>query len=228
MTSHDSDVPAAGPPFRPIGAKWLPLSLRSRLALFVALGVAGIVALLSMLEVRLIEQTVETQLVDSARATAQAVADGARALDEPDVPGWLHEFIEAEPAVRVITIVALDTPDAPIFASTSSQERADALDLARLAGGTGRTQTASNATFTTIAMPVRNARTRLAVVVTVSMGAADQVRKQARMIAFGFAAPTVLLLTLLVDLLARRLIHRRVAVIVSTMYTVAQGQISAR
>jgi two-component system NtrC family sensor kinase len=228
MTPHDSELSAAGQPFRPIGAKWFPLSLRSRLALFVALGVAGIVALLSVLQVRLIEQTVGTQLVDSARATAQAVKDGLRSLDEPDIPGWLHEFIEAEPAVRAITIVALDNSDAPIFASTSSQERADALDLARQAGATGLTQTARDATFTTIAMPVRNGGKPMAVVVTVSMGAADQVRKQARMVALGFAAPTVLLLTLLVDLLARRLIHRRVAVIVSTMHTVAEGRISAR
>jgi len=79
-----------------------------------------------------------------------------------------------------------------------------------------------------VAMPVSNVGRTMAVVVTVSMGAADQVRKQARMIALWFAAPTVLILTLLVDLLARRLIHRRVAVIVSTMHTVAEGQISAR
>src|ERR1700686_3902734 len=98
MTPPRSDASAANPPIRPIGAIW-PLSLRSRLALFVALGVAGIVALLSVLQVRLIEGTVETQLVDSGRATAQAVADGMRSLDETDIPGWLHDFIEAEPAV---------------------------------------------------------------------------------------------------------------------------------
>jgi signal transduction histidine kinase len=229
MTIPLPDVPTAAAPVRPIGAKWLfPLSLRFRLALFVALGVAAVVALLSLLQVRLIERTVETQLVDSATATAQAVADGMRPLDQVDIPGWLHEFIEAEPAVRAISIIAADNPDTSVYASTSSQERAEALDLARQAGASGGTQVARDAAFTTVAMPVRNVGRTLAVVVTVSMGAADQVRTQARMIALWFAAPTVLMLTLLVDLLARRLIHRRVAVIVSTMHTVAEGQISAR
>jgi two-component system NtrC family sensor kinase len=229
MTLHSSDEGAGDRPIRPNGAKWrFSLSLRSRLALFVGLGVAGVVALLSLLQVRLVEQTVETQLVDSARATAQAVADGMRSLDETDVPGWLHDFIEAEPAVREISIVALDSPDASIFASTSSQERADALDLAKKTGNSGREEMVRDPAFTTIAMPVRNTGRKLAVVVTVSMGAADQVRKQARMIALWFAAATVLILTLLVDLLARRLVHRRVAVILSTMHDVAGGDISAR
>src|SRR6266566_4962569 len=109
MTSPPSDAPAGARPFRHIVAKWRSgLSLRARLALFVAVGVAGIVALLSLLQVRLIERTVETQLVDSARATAGAVADGMRSIDETDVPGWLHDFIQAEPAVRAISIVSLD------------------------------------------------------------------------------------------------------------------------
>ena len=229
MTPPTSDAPGAARPFRHIVAKWRSgLSLRARLALFVALGVAGVVALLSLLQVRLIERTVEAQLVDSARATAQAVADGMRSLDETDVPGWLHDFIEAEPAVRSISIVTLDHDDTSIFASTSSQERAEALDLAKQAAASGRMQVVQDDVLTTAAMPVRNVGRTLAVVVTVSMGAADQVRTQARMIALWFAAPTVLMLTLLVDLLARRLIHRRVAVIVSTMHDVAEGQLSAR
>ena len=229
MTFHPSDTDAATRPIRPNGAKWrLALSLRLRLALFVGVGVAGVVALLSLLQVRLIERTVETQLVDSATATAQAVADGMRSLEETDIPGWLHDFIEAEPAVRAISIVALDTADTSIFASTSSQERAEALDLAKQAGASGRLQIVQGPALTTVAMPVRNVGRKLAVVVTVSMGAADQVRTQARMIALWFAAPTVLILTLLVDLLARRLIHGRVAVILSTMQDVAGGQISAR
>ena len=204
------------------------LSLRARLALFVALGVAAVIALLSFLQVRLVERTVEQQLIDSARGTAQAVADGMRSIDEVDVPGWLHDFIEAEPAVRAITLVAIDNGDPSIFASTSSQERAEAIDLAKDGGRRVRRRLSQTDALTTAAAPARNVGRTLGVVVTVSMGAADQVRTQARMIALWFAAPTVLLLTLLVDLLARRLIHRRVAVIVSTMRDVAGGDLGAR
>src|SRR3954466_14524339 len=120
MSVHSSDSASGARPFRPNGAKWhLPRSLRFRLALFVGLGVAGVVALLSILQVRLVEQTVERQLVGSASGTAQAVANGMRSVDDSDMPGWLHDFIEAEPAVRSISIVALDGPDASVSASTS-------------------------------------------------------------------------------------------------------------
>jgi signal transduction histidine kinase len=47
----------------------------------------------------------------------------------------------------------------------------------------------------------------MAVVVTVSMAAVQQASTQGRAIALWFAAPTVLVLTLLVDLLARRLVR---------------------
>jgi two-component system NtrC family sensor kinase len=92
----------------------------------------------------------------------------------------------------------------------------------------GGMQVLRDAALVTAALPVRSAGRTLAVVVTVSMGAADQARTQTRMIALWFAVPTVLVLTFLVDLLAGRLVHRRVAVIVSTMRAVAGGTLSAR
>jgi two-component system, NtrC family, sensor kinase len=229
MVSPLPDRAAAGSPFRHIVAKWRGgLSLRARLALLVALGVAAVIALLSFLQVRLVETTVEKQLVDSARATALAVAAGMGSLDEADVPGWLHDFIAADPAVRAITLVEIDSGQPSIFASTSSEERSEAIDLARDATRAGELRVVQTTALVTAAMPVRNVGRKLGVVVTVSMGAADQVRSQARMIALWFAAPTVLLLTLMVDLLARRLIHRRVAVLVSTMHDVEDGNLTAR
>jgi hypothetical protein len=107
MKSPVTDHSPAASPFRHSGAKWRAgLSLRARLAVLVGLGVAAVIALLSLLEVRLVERTVETQLVDSARSTALAVANGMGSLDEADVPGWLHDFITADPAVRAITTTA--------------------------------------------------------------------------------------------------------------------------
>ena len=230
MRSHGSESDARAGPLRHIVAKWwrTGLSLRARLAVFVALGMAGIIAVLSSLQVGLVQQTVEKRLVDSASGTAQAVADGMQSLDEPDVPGWLHDFIEADPAVRVITVVSVDNGEATVFASTSSQERAEAIDLAKEAATSGSTRVVKDDAITTAAARVRNVGRTLGVAVTVSMGAADQVRTQARMIALLFAAPTVVLLTWLVDYFARNLVHRRVAVLVSTMRDVAGGDLGAR
>src|ERR1700730_10276736 len=229
MTSPSSDSASAGTPFRHTVAKWRAgLSLRARLALLVAVGVAAVIAILSFMQVRLVERTVAKQLVDSARATALAVAAGMGSLDEADVPGWLQDFIAAMRAVRAIALSEVDIGEPSIFASTSSQERADAIELAADATRAGELRFAQTDALATAAMRVRNVGRKLGVVVTVSMGAADQVRTQARMIALWFAAPTVLLLTLIVDLLARRLVHNRVAVLVSTMHDVASGQLSAR
>jgi signal transduction histidine kinase len=228
MKSPVTDHSPAASPFRHSGAKWRAgLSLRARLAVLVGLGVAAVIALLSLLEVRLVERTVETQLVDSARSTALAVANGMGSLDEADVPGWLHDFITADPAVRAITLVEVDNGEPSIFASTSSQERAEAIDLATEASRAGQLRVVQTDALVTAAMRVRNVGRKLGVVVTVSMGAADQVRMQAR-IPLWFVAPTVLLLTLLVDWLARHLIHQRVAVLVTTMHEVAGGNLTAR
>jgi two-component system, NtrC family, sensor kinase len=216
-------------PIRHSVAKWSgKLSVRSRLALSVAFGASVLIALLAFLQVRLVERTVEQRLVQSARATAQAVADGMSSLDETDVPGWLHDFIEAEPAVRAITLVSIDSVEPSIFASTSSQERAEALDLAKDAATTGDIKVVQADGLTTAAARVHNVGRRLGVVVTVSMVAADQVGRQAGLIALWFAAPTVVLLTLVVDLFARKLVHRRLAELVTTISAVAGGQLHAR
>jgi two-component system NtrC family sensor kinase len=216
-------------PFRHVVAKWRTgLSLRARLALSVALGVAVVIALLSSWQVRLIRQTVEQELVNSARDTAQAVADGMPIIDPDDMPGWLHDFIEANPAVRAISVVAVDGSEASIVVSTSSQERAEAIDLAKEALSAGTLRLLETDALTTAATTARLDGRRLGVVVTVSMGAVDQVRSQARLIALWSAAPTMLLLTFLVDVLAGRIVHRRVAVIVSTMHRVAEGELGAR
>jgi two-component system, NtrC family, sensor kinase len=210
-------------------AKWPGgLSLRARLALSVALGATALIALLSFLQVRLVERTVEQQLVGSARATAQAVADGMSSRDETDLPGWLHEFIEAEPSVRVITLVSIDTLEPSILASTSSQERAEAIDLAKEAATADEIKVVQTEELTTAATRVHNAGRKLGVVVTVSMGVAEQVQRQAGLIALWFAAPTVVLLTLVVDWFARGLVHRRLAELVTTISAVAGGELRAR
>ncbi len=229
MSSSASAALPGEHPIRHTVAGWrFRSSLRARLTLFVALGAAAVIALLSLLQLRLIERTVEAQLFDSARGTAQAVADGMQLVEGTDPGGWLHDFIEATPAVRAITLVSFAGGDSSIFASTSSEERSDAIDLAREAERAGQLRAVRTPSAVLAASPVREAGRALAVVVTVSTVGADQVRHQARTMAIFFAAPTVLLLTLLVDSLARRLIHRRVAVIVSTMEQVGEGNLAAR
>src|SRR5438105_15699181 len=190
MKSHVPSRSAAGSPFRHIVAKWRGgLSLRARLPGLVGLGGAAVIAVLSCRQVCRVETTVEKQLVDSGRATALAVSDGMSSLDEADVPGWLHDFIAADPAVKAITPVEIDKGEPSIFASTSSEERSEAIEVARAATRAGAIRVVQTSALVTAAMPVRNVGRKLGVVVTVSMGAADQVRRQPRIIGRWFAAP---------------------------------------
>jgi hypothetical protein len=122
-------VPASEPRhIRHSVANWLMgRSLRTRLSLLVALVVATGIAIESFLQVRVVERTLEQALVEEARSTAQTITGDLQTqrLDLADVADRLHDFIEANPAVRIITVVTIQGADVSVLASTSSQERAD-------------------------------------------------------------------------------------------------------
>lgn len=212
-------------------AKWrMGRSLRARLSLLVALVVATGIAIESYLQVRVVERTIEQALVEEARSTAQTITGDleARRLDPADIADRLHDFVEANPAVRIITVITTQGSDVSVLASTSSQERAEALELAKAAITAGRPTIRQTDTLTTVAEPIDRGNQVMAVVVTVSMGAVQQVREQGRTTALWFAVPAILFVVLLVDLLARRLVHRRIALVLSTMQRVSEGDLSAR
>ena len=105
-------------------ANWLAgLSLRARLSLLVALVVAIGIVMATYLQVRVVERTIEQALVSEAESTAQTITDDLRArrVDPGDITDRLHDFIEANPAVRVITVVGADHTDPAVLASTSSE-----------------------------------------------------------------------------------------------------------
>ena len=212
-------------------ANWLAgLSLRARLSLLVALVVATGIAMATYLQVRVVERTIEQALVSEAESTAQTITDDLRAglVDPGDITDRLHDFIEANPAVRVITVVGADHTDPAVLASTSSEERTEALDLARTAMKTGTMTVRQTATLTTAAAPIERDDRLMAVIVTVSMGAVQQVQRQGRTAALWFAIPTIVFVVLFADLLARRLVHRRIALVLATMTQVSEGNLAAR
>ncbi|HXH06054.1 MAG TPA: ATP-binding protein [Vicinamibacterales bacterium] len=214
-------------------ADWLGgASLRVRLSLLVAIAVAAVVTALTYFQLRAIERTIGEELLASAELTARAAAEelarADRPLDEIELREALHEFAEANAAVRALTVVAA-TPTGPtVLASTSSEERAEAVALAARAMAAGRMQVDRAVRMTTVALPVRRRQPPLGVVVTISMNAVWQARRQGRAIAVWFAAPAIVLLTLLVDLLAQRLVHRPLAAIRATMVRVGEGDLGAR
>jgi two-component system, NtrC family, sensor kinase len=220
---------------RPTGAKLRGApSLRARLAILVALSTAIVIGIEAFLEIRVFERAVEHDLVETARLTALAVADDYELRSEPlDIAALaadLHELVLTAPMLRTLTIVQVTDATPAVVASTSSGERAEALNLALQAVRTSSTSFGSAAVGTTaVAVPVTRADgTHAAAVATVSLGALEQLRTKGRQVTLWFTPAAIVLLTLLVDWLGRRLIHQPIGRIRDTMTRAGAGDFTAR
>jgi two-component system, NtrC family, sensor kinase len=234
IIAPDPPAPSAGQ-WRPTGAKLRgALSLRVRLAILVALCTAVVIGVESLLEIRVFENAVERDLFETARVMAVTIADDyelrAEPVDTAALTADLHELVLSAPMLRTLTIVRVNDATPTVIASTSSGERTEALDLALQAVRTSSTSFGSTAMATTaVAVPVTRADgTRAAAVVTVSLNALQQLRTKGRQVTFWFTPAAIVLLTLLVDWLARRLIHRPIRSIRDTMVQAGDGDFTAR
>ena len=232
MIATPEAVPLTSRQSRHSVAAWLGVrSLRTRLLLIVAAIVAVVVSTVTVLEVRSFERTSEDALMDAARQTALAVADDLRvhpSVDPAALIDKLHEFAEADPVIHSISIVRFDDAGAgEVPASTQSEEREDVIGLARRALDTQSLAMDQGDVFVSCAAPV-SASPAIAAVSTVSLASVAKIRGRARTIALASALPIVVLVTLLVDLTTRRLVHHPVAEIRETMSRAAEGALSAR
>lgn len=230
-TVSASEIPQA----RPTVAKLRPrLSLRMRLAVLVGLSTAVVVGIEAYLESRVFETAVERDLMETARLTALAVADDYELRTEPiDIPALvqdLHEFALAAPTLRTLSIVEVRPEGPRVLASTSSEERPEAVAVGtravqegRMISGPGPPVTAS------VAVPVvKPGGHHVAAVATVSLAGLQQFRAKGRQVTLWFTPAAIVLLTLLVDALARRLIHQPIGRINDTMARAGAGDFAAR
>jgi len=211
-----------------------PLSVRTRLALLITLAVALIIGVQAVIESSIFERGVERDLRENARLTALAVADDFELRRDPIDPDalarTLREFALGAPAIRTISIVeTTDGGTGTVLASTASFEREEAVAAAVAAGSRHQTITFDPTPASTIvAVPVHNGQSTGAAVVTASMGSVVQLRTTGRRVTLWFAPAVVIVLTLIIDLFVRRLIHRPIARIHETMGLVGAGDFSAR
>ncbi len=226
----------AGPAqHRPTGAKMRKaLSLRLRLALLVALSTFVVIGIEAYLEIRVFEREVERDLLETARLTALAVADDYELridpIDRAALAADLHEFVLTTPSLRTLSIVEVADDTPTVVASTSSEERSEALTLALRAVGASSTLSGSAPPGgAAVAVPVsRPGGARAAAVATVSLASLGQLRTKGRRVTLWFTPAAILVLTLLVDWLSRTLIHRPIGNIRETMTRAGQGDFTAR
>ncbi|HEY7172992.1 MAG TPA: ATP-binding protein [Vicinamibacterales bacterium] len=208
------------------------MTLAVRLSLFGAAIVLLVVASVTWLEMRSYEQHLTSDLADAGRLAAQsaasAFAQSAERSDASDVRDALHDLLDSDPVLDAISVIDLDAAGrAAVFASTSTEERAEVLDLASRAIAARAPLTDRRRTVLLDALPVPR-RPASAVVVTVGLESVIQMRTHALRVAMGFAVPTVVLVTLLVYVANRQLVGRPLRVILQTMEEAAAGGRRAR
>jgi two-component system NtrC family sensor kinase len=227
--------PVAAPQQRPSGAKMRPvLSLRLRLAVLVALSIATVIGIEAFLEIRVFERTVERDLLDTARITALAVADDYELRTDPfdtaSLSTDLHDLAASTPTLRTLTIVQVSGDSSSVVASTSTGERPEAIALAVSAVHAASTLSGTVSPGTlAVAVPLtRPDGSHAAAVATVSLAALEQLRTKGREVTLWFTPAAIVVLTLLVDLLGRRLIHRPIGRIRQTKARAGAGDFTAR
>ena len=227
--------PPAAPNVAPLDRLSLFGSLRARLVIAASIVVAIVIGLQSYFEIRVFEARAEADLREAGALTAQAVSDdlelrgGLPAL--PEITNSLHEFINTVPTIRAVSVVALDEDARPkVVASTSSDERDEAIALAAdVIRGRPPEWRDLQGSLTSFAMPVMRGDTReAAVVVTMSRAAVDELRTRGRLVTLWLAPLAIIVLTILIDQVAREFIYRPLAGIHLTMRRTGAGETGAR
>jgi two-component system NtrC family sensor kinase len=232
MTATTKASPGGGRQSRPTVATLLA-PLRVRLLLLVALVLSVVVGAAAYWEVRLFEISLTASTTDTARSTAQAVADDIEVNDEPSARGDLHEllreFTYAFPSTRAILVVRLQDGEPTVVASTSSAEGKDWFALARQAITENQVVTSEPVkSIHLVGVPIKRDGRVWGAVVTYSLASIEELRVQGRTVVLWFVPAAVLLMTLLLDLLMRRMIHKPIAGIRKTMKRVREGDLGAR
>jgi signal transduction histidine kinase len=218
---------------RPNVAKLLA-PLRVRLPLLVALVVSIVVGASGYWELRTFETSITADLIGIARSTGQAVADDIEVGDDParrdDLTDTLREFAYAFPSIRSILIASVEGDTPVVVASTSISEGQSWLALARET--VRRDDIVSAEPFSQIhlvGVPARrDGRVWGAVVVTYSLASVEELRREGRTVVLWFVPVAVLLTTLTLDLLMRRLVHQPIDRIRKTMSRAQAGDLGAR
>jgi two-component system, NtrC family, sensor kinase len=228
-TGHAAVIPQG----RPSVANLL-VPLRVRLPLLVALVLTVVVGAAGYWELRVFETSITADLTEIARSIGQDVADDIEVGDEPskreDLADSLREFTYAFPSIRAILVVTVENDQPTVVASTSTAEGRDWLTLAREA--IRRDEVVSSEPVRQIhliGVPTkRDGRVWGAVVVTYSLASVDELRRRGRTVVLWFVPGAVLLMTLVLDQLMRRMVHAPIAGIRRTMRRVRAGDLGAR
>jgi signal transduction histidine kinase len=209
------------------------LSLRWRLVLTVSVVVALVLSVEAVLEIRLFEKSAERDLRETGLVTAEAVVDDLELRRGPWVPSeiedGLREFAHGVPSIRAISLVRLQDGAPTVIASTASSDSDQAIALARETIVAGEQGWRDDGVLTRLALRTSpGAGGDAAVVVTLSLAPASQLRTRGRLVSLWLVPLAILVLTLVLDQALRRLVYRPIAAIRQTMARAGAGELAAR
>ena len=218
-------------PRRPFWRRHPLRSLSTTLALFVALIVSLVGTSVAFLEERAWERNIERSLQETARLACQSLVDDLSAREEPldpqDMRDALHDLLAADPSLDVLSVLRREGPgDVDVVASTSTEERAETLDLVRRALAAREPQESQGDLVIQVVRLVPRHAT-YAVSATVGLESLLQARRRALQTVAEFALPTIIVITALSYAMVRWIVGRPVQAILETMGAAAAGQ-SAR
>ncbi|HPK71906.1 MAG TPA: HAMP domain-containing sensor histidine kinase [Vicinamibacterales bacterium] len=210
------------------GSLWL------RFSLFLAAAIAAVIGATTYLQSRLVEGTLEAELLETARLSALAAADDLALrpdLSDPDaVEQYLKAFGETVPEIRSLSMVTTQAGRTAVFASTASAVPEGLVAVGQHAierRGVERGETAG--ALRVIAAPIAGGgRVGGAVAVTVSFEPLYRLRDRGRRIAAWATLCSVIALFGAVEWLVRWLIRRPIGGIRLTMEQVTRGDLAAR
>jgi two-component system, NtrC family, sensor kinase len=191
------------------------------------------VGLSTYLQARIVARAVEAEALDAAAAIALGVsADLGEHTSTPttaDLVDLLADYRKAVPAVQSITVTAA----APATILASSDVTAPLRTLSLGAQAVARRELVTYADGPVglhfVAVPLeRQHQPYGAVVVAVGMDPLRRVQRQSQLAALVFAAVAIVLLSLGLDFLGRRLVHRPLAAVLRTMTRASAGDLAAR
>jgi signal transduction histidine kinase len=200
--------PSAAAQERHNEATWPALrSLRLKLVIAGTALVAVVIGVLTAAGLGIAQRRLEDDLRNTARLTAIAVADDLElrtgTIDSADVTAILHEFLDAAPLVRDISLFTTGAGGTRFAQSTSSAVPAEPDPLVERALQTMRLMSDDRLDqLTAVATPVlRHGQLEGAVLVTASLAPIVRLRNEGRLFAAAIAVFAILGITLIIHLL---------------------------
>lgn len=217
------------------------MPLRTRLALVVALVVAGVLGVRAVLQVQWFELRAGRETRAAVRDSATQLADALEALEWPTSRETLHDMVESiaeQPSLQRVTVLPRpagdevsrpagdELPELTSGARVQPEERALA---ARTLASASVEQDDTSADRAMAAAPVtRQGQVVAAVVVTASLLETRTLLDVERRLTPWFALAAFLVITAGLTWLARRYIERPIGLVLDTIQRAAGGDLHAR